>query len=76
MRAVFATVEDADELPVIAMHRNGRRQPIRDAGIVREVLEDRFAKQRIAFQRGKDAVAIESLLRKNVIFVLYFLEAW
>ena len=61
MRALFAAVEEADELPVIAMHRNGWWKPVRHAGIVREVLEDGFASQRVAFQRRKDAVTVESL---------------
>ena len=41
---------------------DSRGQPVGDARVVREVGEDRLACQRLAFQRGQDADAIEVLI--------------
>jgi hypothetical protein len=40
MGTFFSAVEDTYQLPIAAMHGNGRGQPVRDTGTVRKILED------------------------------------
>ena len=65
MRADLTAMKNADQFPVIVMHADRWRQPIRHWWIVREIGENGIACERLFFECRQDADAIKYLLFRH-----------